>query len=406
MLVAAAFGLSGQLDAYLMAFALVGFPVTVLLNAGHSALVPALVQAEGQGQRQLLRAAIAGTLLFLGATLSLMALLLPQLVEAIGWALPGDRRSDVVGLGYALIPYYVIAAINLFGYGVLQARRRFIANGSLPAIVPGMTIVLLVLSPQTDIRLLVYGLTLGVGAELLLLQWLLMREGMTLVPELSRGLPALTKMRREFLVLVPGAVVWSLIPLVDQALASGSGEGAIASLAYGARVPAAINGILATAIGVAALPYLSKMIGEKRIPACLYALKRLSWVALAGGAGIAAVLVLTADWVVQIVFERGAFDQNAREVVVPIQQVYAIQLPGLLVSMLAVAVHLALRRGAKLGIVAASMALLHVICAWSLSRAFGVIGIAAAAAIVASVNGAWLLRSAERSLVLSESRAR
>lgn len=403
VVVAAVFGISGVMDAYLMAFALIGIPFVVMLNAVQSVLIPAMVGAAGDARRQVFRSTVTGTLLLMGIVLCVMLLVLPQLIGSVGWGFSAQRQQQVAALCYALIPYYVVSAVNILGYGALQADRRFLANGMLPAVVPVVTVaVLWLFREQVEIQVLVWGATLGVVAELLLIETLLSRNGLTLLPGAFAGRPECRSMWRDAVVLMPGTAVMAFVPLIDQTLASGLGEGAIASLGYGARLPAAINSILVTAIGISALPYLANMIHEGRLQEFEYTIERISGALLALGLIAAGLLMITSGWIVEIIYERGAFDRHAREAVVPIQQVYSAQLPGMLVGMLATRVHIAQGRGRTLTVVAIFSTLLYAACAWWLSTWAGAVGIAATAAIISSVNAAWLYRSAKRHLTLDE----
>src|SRR5258706_8598818 len=80
VVVAALFGLSGALDIYLVAFVLIGFPVSILLNAGQTALISALAAQRSSSTEggRLYAATTFLTVACLAVLLPLWLLLLPK----------------------------------------------------------------------------------------------------------------------------------------------------------------------------------------------------------------------------------------------------------------------------------------------------------------------------------------
>ena len=81
-----------------------------------------------------------------------------------------EKQQETATALFWLVPYYFLNGINLLGYGVLQARGRFFANGLLPSLTPIVTIAILVATdPAGDWRFLTTALAAGTALECMVL---------------------------------------------------------------------------------------------------------------------------------------------------------------------------------------------------------------------------------------------
>src|SRR5690606_7561848 len=108
-------------------------------------------------------------------------------------------------------------------------------------------------------------------------------------------------------VMLIGQVAMSFVGPIDQYTAANLGANANATLGYAARLLSLILGLGAASVGRAALPVLADV--QRRGEADRARTVALKWSLLmaAGGAGVTLVGWLLAPWLVQLVFERGAF---------------------------------------------------------------------------------------------------
>lgn len=401
--VAAVFGLSGEIEAYLVALTIVGIPSAVVLGPLQSTLIPALVSAKSEDSPEsaarLLRGAISVTLIGLCLFL-LMLLALPDVISLItgGWS--AEKQARAASFVFGLAPYYLLSALNLLGYGALQARKRFFENALLPSLVPvGVVGVLLLSRGHADGWTLVVGLSLGTAAEFAWVSATLWRrERLVMLPGRISGDMRLASMLRQFSVLLPGTLAMAFMPVIDQTLASRAGEGAVAALAYGYRIPAFVSGILVTALGIAALPFFSQLAAIGNYVEIRRTLRRWRAALAVGGASVGLALIAASPWIVDFVFRRGAFSGDAAAIVTEVQRAYLLQLPGMLVGMLATRVLLAMGIARPLTIVTIWSVALHACVAWLLSIWIGVSGIALSAAITSSVNAVALYAIIHRRL--------
>ena len=385
ILVASAFGLSDGLEVYLVAFVLIGFPLSILLNAIQTTLISNLASTGGNSARAgAVYSAVA--LVSLGLTvvaLPIWLLLLDRLLPLIAVGFAPDKLVQLKHAVWWLIPYYLCNGLNLLGYGVLQARQRFVLNGFLPALTPFVTILFVLFHRQIDDwMVLVMALNAGTLAELLAINIILFRARLLAFPaHCKRELATVFRGARS---LLPGTLVLAIGPVAEQSIAASLGGGAVAALGYGYRLPAALNGVVVTAIGITVLPAFVRLLAEGQLTYCRHSLEKAGRWLLAAGLLLACVLALLSDVIVTEVYQRGAFDLAASQRVVPIQQVYFFQLPFALIAMLSLRTLAALGRNAAVSLLMLATVVIHIALAFSLGHVLGPLGIACAATIASS----------------------
>ncbi len=345
ILVAAIFGVSQQLDAYLIALMLVGVPSGIIVNAVQWTLVPEFVGTDlhrGREQaRSLLRQAVSFGLIAQLALLGLCAALLPWLLPHL--AAPFDEQgSSALRNGLLLLClYYFASGPVLIGYSILQARHRFVANGAIPVITPVVIVVLLLIRPIPSTETLALGMALGFLVELIVVQRMLAGEALTLAPSLgpfdSIGRPFL----RSVAKLSAATTALSLLMLVEQVAAARLGVGAVSTLGYAFKLPALIAALAVVAIWTAVFPYFTEMLVRGQVEECRKTLRRCAvWVCV-GGTALAAILIPSSEFIVRLFFMRGAFSEHAAAAVTLAQQAYLLQLPAALLMALSLRLLLA-----------------------------------------------------------------
>lgn len=398
LFVAAAFGLSGEIDVYLVAMVVVGFPMSILLNATQSAMIATLAQdtSFASADRSAVFSRIIlltlGTLcVLLAAWMALMPLLLP--VFASGFS---NTRMDQLSSAIVwLVPYYFLSGLNLLGYGYLQIRRQYVANGFVPIMTPIIVLLVVGFGHQHAAALplltgsIVIGALLETGVLVMLLKSLdiQIRGGMQLSMEASAKV---ARIIRGSLQLLPGTAIMALSPLVDQSLAATLAEGSNAALAYGNKLPAAIQGVLTTAIAITVLPFFSAQLAERGPQYCLTSLKRIAVLISVAGLVVATPLVLMSGPLVELLYVRGMFTIEDAATVAPIQSIYLLQIPVAMILMLCMKVAVAQGRHVLISTLTLITLIIHLFSATLLKQEYGAMGIAIAATIAnALVAGAY-----------------
>jgi putative peptidoglycan lipid II flippase len=405
--VAAAFGLSGAMDTYLMGLMLIGVPSSLLLNAIQTALIPLFVEVRERDGAQVsgsfLRSTASATLLAMTALLLLWFALLPWTIGIVGHGFDLAKRDAVRSIFMWLIPYYFLNGLNLLGHGVLQAEKRFLPTALAPLCTILVTIAIVLGTGGGDVHKLVLGLVIGSLLEWIVLHWQLHRGGASLLPGNLSLTPEILRIAKGSAVLVGGSFVLCFSPMIEQGLASGLGKGTVAAMGYAFRLPAMISGLLVTAVGVTVLPFFSEMLARRDEAGCERAFRRYALVLLAGGSLLMLALVAFSEPLVAVGFQRGVFSPEDTKLVAQIQRAYLVQIPAALVGMLAM--RLLVAQGAY-AFVAAVNALTVVgsgALAWMLSRHMGPVGVALGLSLGTTVSAVILVVLSLRSFSMNGS---
>ena len=260
MAVASQFGTAQTLDIYLMAFVLIGVPVSIIVVAIQTALIPTLVNKDKITAAGLLGGAIKLITSLLTLALPVWLVILPNVLELFYPSTTESVRHTLLTACFWLIPYYFINGINLLLYGALQARKVFWPNALLPGLFPMAILVAVWLIPSANIYALLLGTIIGSALEGVALYIILKREQLLRLWQTS-GSGLMPVFRLAFPLMVGGVIV-SFSPVIEQLIAFGIGPGAVSLLSYGNKVPSALSSLLLTAIGIVVLPHFAELLAK------------------------------------------------------------------------------------------------------------------------------------------------
>jgi len=331
------FGTSSQLDALLVALTVPNFVAGTIGLAIGTAIVPVYhrwktrdARPEG-GSIAARLASIAGSVLVVTIPLALTALWgAPLLVR---WIAPGFDSSTFV-LAASMTRWLSVSAVPLtlstYWAALVQADRRFEAQIAGTAV---GTIVTLGgiwwLSP----RLGVLGAALAfIGGALGQFAFFSVWQGYhhCLFPlSMQMGNQLARDVRELWLLMAPiigGAALSQTRAVVDRLVASGLHTGAIASLNYAARIVNLPVILLGDGLMTVFFPNLSHQLASgndrqsRRLLSLVYRLLVVTFVP------ITLLTILMAPELVELLFQRGAFDAAATSRTASLVRVYALGL--------------------------------------------------------------------------------
>ena len=240
-------------------------------GALQAALVPVLAQwaAPDPASRAELRR-LGGTLivlatLILGALATAGIVFAPAIVDGLTWfSGSGTARDDAtIALTTRLVRIVLPAAVFLGIGTLLQAMLFALDRVTAPALstaVRNLAIVLaaLLLSDALGVESLAWGTVAGAIAIVLVQLPPLIRAGVMPVLSLQLRHPALREMALLYVPVFLGLLVSSAAVIVDRGLAWGAEEYALGAMRYATTLVQMVLGLVAAAIGLAALPTLSR----------------------------------------------------------------------------------------------------------------------------------------------------
>jgi peptidoglycan biosynthesis protein MviN/MurJ (putative lipid II flippase) len=225
--------------------------------------------------------------------------------------------------------------------------------------------------------------------------------GQLSAPKFSFSSPPWQAFWRAAAIIGIGQALMSFATVIDQLMASHVGQGSIAALGYADRVIALIIGLGATAAVRATLPAFSTATASNSENVTRFA---FYWakVLFVGGLAAAGLLWLIAPWVVQLLFQRGAFTQSDVAVVAEIMRYGVAQIPFYFAGVVLTSLIAAQRRYKVLASIAATCLLVKVAANLLFVPALGVKGLALATTVMYAASlgmRMWFVRRPEAKAV-------
>lgn len=318
VVVGGVFGASAAADAFFVAFRIPNlFRRVVAEGAASSAFVPVFTSELARGGPA--AAAEAARVVGVAAAVCLTVLVAAGMmwsdwviaVFAPGFTADPAKLELTVELTRLTFPYLLLVGLAAWAMGVLNTFRRF-AVPALGPVMLNLAIIAAVLALAGRLEQPVHALVIGVLAGGFLqfaVQWPSLRAvGVSLGS--ARGAlrhPAIRRVGRLLVPTVVGGAIYQINILVATIFASLLPGQSVSYLWYADRVFEFPLGVIAVAIGTAALPTLSGQAAVGRHDEMAYSVSyslRLVWaVCLPATLG----LWMLAPQIVEVLFERGRF---------------------------------------------------------------------------------------------------
>jgi putative peptidoglycan lipid II flippase len=338
LMIAAVLGAGAAADAFFVSFKLANLLRRLFAEgAFNAAFVPLFAKAhEGEGDeaaRRFAEEALAVMTTVLLVVVLLAQLAMPWLVRGLapGFEVEGDRYGLAVELSRITFPYLMFISLAALFSGVLNSIGRFAHAAFAPIILNLVLITTLLLAslhPLTPAHSLAWGVFV---AGILQLAWVAVaakRNGMGLRLRLPKITP---RLKRLFKLMVPGAIgsgVYQINLVIDTLFASTLPVGAVSYLFYADRLNQLPLGIIGIAIGTVILPLLARQLRGGQDNAANYTQNRAIEMGLLLTLPAAAALIVLAEPIIQVLFERGAFGPEATAATAAALVAFSLGLPA------------------------------------------------------------------------------
>ena len=238
-----------------------------------------------------------------------------------------------IAFGRIMFPYLFFMSLTAMMTGMLNSMRIYF----LPALAPVLLNIVLVLVAAYAIYMglldaeiglyLSWGVFASGAFQLMLLAYACWREGLWLTIRVPRLTP---QVKHMLVLMVPAIITGGVVQInimVGRIIASGQ-EGAIALLNYADRINQLPLGVIGIAVGVVLLPELARALKAKDKDAA-NALQNKSLEFAMGFTLPAAVgLAVMPVPIVNVLFERGAFDTETTRLTASALTAFATGLPA------------------------------------------------------------------------------
>ena len=332
MALGAVFGISRQTDAYLVAMGVPTVLFNNLFNPLQATTIPVYTRYLQGGKTE--ARTLAGSLFFSVAFLSLASAVLgfifaPSLVRILAPKFSGETYELTVELVRIMIPAIPFVALAPVITAFFHSHRSFL----VPAAVGFPFNVILI------IAILVFGSRYGIAAVAMALVIALASQLLMLFPGLfwlkivrwgNRGFDY-AGVKEIFILTVPvliGLIGNDINLLVDRMLASGLPEGSIAALGFASRLNSMPHALFGVTLLTVFYPQLSRLATENNIAGFKSSLERAAAAIMFLLVPAAVGFMVLRTPIIQVLFQREAFDEHATVMTSVALLYYAISLPA------------------------------------------------------------------------------
>ena len=338
ILIAAILGAGPVADAFFVAFRFPNLFRRLFAEGAFSAafvpLFSGILESEGrEAARAFAAQALAVLFWSLLAFVAVIEMAMPLVIFGIAPGFVDDpaKFELAVLLTRITFPYLLFISLVSLMAGVLNSLGRFWAPAATPILL-NLSLIGALLGLVSLFETPAHALAWGVaGAGLAQFAWLgahMRRAGMKLWIGRPRLTPKVRLLVRRIVPVAVGAGIYQINLLIDTIIASLLSAGSISYLFYADRVNQFPLGVVGVAVGTALLPMLSRQVKGGNLAAAADSQNRALEFSFLLTLPAAAALMVIAEPVIGVLFERGQFAVPQVRATAAALAVYATGLPA------------------------------------------------------------------------------
>jgi len=330
--VAAAFGRSDAMDAFLVAFLIPNLLVNLISESMNQALIPTLIRVREREGPESAQRLLSSSMLWIGCLLVCFSVAMAAMAPAIFPLLASNFAPAKLVLAehlfYALLPMVLASGIATNCTAVLNSLDRF----TWPALAPAVTSVSVIVAVATvsarfGIWTMVYAIVFGSFLHAVIVAGQMQAHGYRFSLRWHGHTAAMREVGRQYGPVLMGGVVASSGLLVDQSMAAWLPAGSVSALVYANRFVGVVLTLMAGAISTAVVPSFSRMVAYQDWAGCRATVSHWVRRTLLVSTAVTIVLIACARPLVRVALQHGAFGAADTAVVSVVLAMYAIQIP-------------------------------------------------------------------------------
>ncbi len=393
--IAGAYGASGISDAYLAAYTLPYFLQAILGSALVTAVVPVITKhfvAGNHEEASKVGSSVMNIMAILLSGISLIGIVIaPLLVALTAPGFEAEQARLTTGLARIMFPSVMFMGVGMVVTGILNAGYRF----AIGAFAPGFSNIIIILTvifctSAFGVTGLAYGTLISFGGLLLIQLPFLKKMGFRYSLTIDWKHPDVQQVLKAIMPIVLGVAVNQIYFAINRIFASGLAEGSISALNYASKLMNLPVGIFVAAVASAIYPALAAFALEKNRNAMCQSLEKGLGMVLLVSIPAAVGLIILRVPIVQLLFERGAFDHTATLITAQALLFFSIGLVAVACNMVLTRAFYALNDTRTPVILGFWSIVLNVVCSFLLVGPFAHGGLALANSIAAIGNTALL----------------
>lgn len=402
-LIAAKFGLGIETDTFFLSLTAVTLFVTMLVRAINTTVVPILDEVEvekGKNKKIVHTNNLLNVLLMVATLITFIAILIaPLIIKILALGFEGEQFNLAVLLMRIGLPVMLLATIVGVFRGYLQSELMF-KETAMTQIPYNIVFILFLIffSSKYGITGLMISSVLAVLSQMLIQIPGMLKTGYKYKPIINFHSHYIKKMFYLSGPVLISAVINDINKIVDKSLASTLVAGSISALDYADRIQQLVYGVFIMAITTVIYPLLSKeaSIGSKKelINVMQKGFNVILIITIPATLG----MIILAEPIVSLAFERGAFTVAATNMTSSALIFYTIGLVGISIRTLLYRVYYSLQ-DTKTPLVNSLIAIIiNIILNLILIKYMGHNGLALATSIAAIITALLLLYNLRKKL--------
>ena len=385
IIVAAKFGTTMERDAYFAAVVVPGYISAVLLGSLTLTFVPIFIEYETKKSKaeawMVASIFINLTFLVLFAISCIGFIFARQLISVTAPGFKGEDLSLTAALLRIILPTIIFGGLTNLLSSIYYAEHRFLR----PAIIPIINAILMLLfvvlfSDYWGIKSLAFGYLMGTVVSFLIVVPILFKEERYHL-SFDFSNEGVRQVIRVMAPLVLAGLFYRATTVIERMIASTLPTGSISYLGYANRITQILGGVATLGISTTIFPVMARSWAENDLAKVREYFAKGVRIIMLITFPIAMVFVVLRVPIIQVVFERGAFDHKAT---VAVANVLAILMVALITSGLGNVVgkgfYIA-QRTKLLAVLGIAETLAYLCLAYLLSSYFSYIGLAVATSI-------------------------
>jgi len=347
VLVAANFGISGEMDAFYAAMTIPALITGVLMSTFGAIFIPIFIEYSNKNKdegQKVANIAVSYIVVFLLISVLLVFIFAPVIITLIFPGFEVELSSLAAKILRVLTLMIFFSGLSAVITGILNAYKHF-ALPAMSTVLITLCVIFFVLffKEKLGIFTLAYGLLAGCLCQFIIMIPILLKKGFCYRVNFNRNHPAIKKMITLGALFLIATLIGRLNIVVDRLMASGLIVGSIAALGYANKLVEAPLQIFSRSIAIAAFPFFATQVAENKIEELKNSLA--ANIRMAGFIliPVTVMLMVLSKPIIRLFFERGAFTPQATQLTAVIFGCYAVQLFFRSVGMLLFRVFFALK---------------------------------------------------------------
>jgi putative peptidoglycan lipid II flippase len=331
LVLASQFGISPEMDFYLVAISVPSYIVNILVGSLSVTFIPIFTDQKNSEDKWNLFRSVLSFAIAAGLLITVFIYLFSNqiiLLQSPSLSLEAKDYCSYLLQYYSII--ILLTVINEVFSGMFYAEGNFVAPMINRIFGPAITILIVFYYPgQSTAFVIVLATIIGSIAQTGVLIFTFIKSGY----KLETGLPVFDKnVKLVFKLMLPllaGSVFYKFLPVFDRYLLSELPKGSISIISYSQKLLFAITQVIGVVLSMQVFSYMSQLASNSNFEALSALLNLLVRLLLFVTIPVGVITYLFGYDIIMFVYQRGAFTDTDTNQVARNFALYSLVIPGI-----------------------------------------------------------------------------